>query len=211
MKLNFSLILFLLCSTQVLANEPAQSKRANQMRIVFLGDSLTAGFGLEDPALAYPSLIGQELKRRGIEAEIVNGGISGDTTAGGLRRVEWLLSKGADVVVVALGANDGLRGVSPEETKKNLNEIFTKLKVLVPNAKLFLAGMLVPPSMGEQYAAHYAAVFPEVAKTNSAKLIPFLLEGVAGQRDLNQADGIHPTSQGHEVMAKYVLGYLLGE
>ena len=211
MRLKFVLIFFLLCSTQVLANEPAQSKRADQMRIVFLGDSLTAGFGLEDPALAYPSLIGQELKRRGIEAEIVNGGISGDTTAGGLRRVEWLLSKGADVVVVALGANDGLRGVPPEETKKNLNEIFTKLKVLAPNAKLFLAGMLVPPSMGEQYAAQYAAVFPEVAKVNSAKFIPFLLEGVAGQRDLNQADGIHPTSQGHEVMAKYVLGYLLGE
>ena len=124
MRMKFVLIFFLLCSTQVLANEPAQSKRADQMRIVFLGDSLTAGFGLEDPALAYPSLIGQELKRRGIEAEIVNGGISGDTTAGGLRRVQWLLSKGADVVVVALGANDGLRGVPPEETKKNLNEIF---------------------------------------------------------------------------------------
>ena len=144
----------------------------------------------------------------------MNAGLSGDTTAGGLRRIEWLLKGRCDVLVIALGANDGLRGVPVQETAENLRGIVQKTKQRFPSAKVLLAGMLVPPNMGPDYSERYRAVFPQVARETGSKLLPFLLEGVAGVGELNQADGIHPTATGQQRIAELLaqpLGELLQE
>ncbi len=182
---------------RVAAPEPA----AARPRIVFLGDSLTAGLGLE-ASQSFPALIGQKLASEGDNYEIVNAGVSGDTSAGGLRRLEWSLEGDAKVVVVALGANDGLRGLSPVEMKKNLAAILER--ATARGMTVILAGMEAPPNFGADYTREFRSVYTDLAQQYRVRFIPFLLAGVAGNSSLNQADGIHPNSRGAQVVADLV-------
>jgi acyl-CoA thioesterase-1 len=177
---------------------------APQTRIIlFLGDSITAGYGLE-PSHAYPALIQEKINAKRWKFKAVNAGQSGDTSAGGLNRLNWLLKNRIDVLVLELGANDGLRGLPVETTKKNLQAIIDGTKAKYPEAKVILAGMKVPPNMGKDYGKQFEAIFPALAKGNKAALIPFVLEGVGGVRELNLPDGIHPTAKGQEIVAQNV-------
>jgi len=177
--------------------------------LVFFGDSLTAGYGLDDPATeAYPSRIREKIAAAGLGWRVVNAGLSGETTAGGLRRVDWILRQPVDVFVLALGANDGLRGVDPALSQKNLDEILARVRAKYPQAKLVLAGMQMPPSMGADYAARFGAVFAGVARKYDATLIPFLLDQVGGVAELNQSDQIHPNVRGHQRVAETVWALL---
>jgi acyl-CoA thioesterase I len=171
--------------------------------VLFLGDSVTAGYGLE-PSEAYPALIQEKIDAKHWPFRVVNAGQSGDTSAGGLSRIDWLLKNRVDVLVVELGGNDGLRGLPTENTEKNLQAIIDRTKAKYPNAKVIIAGMKVPPNMGPDYGEKFAAIFPALAKKNNAPLIPFVLEGVGGIRDLNLPDGIHPTAKGHQIVAGHV-------
>ena len=173
--------------------------------VVFLGDSLTAGFGLAAEE-AFPALVAATLAGRGTPIRAINAGVSGDTTAGGLRRLDWALKSRPEVVVVALGANDGLRGQPLESIEANLNAIVEKARAA--GARVLLAGMLMPPNYGGEYASGFAAIFPRVAKQQGVPLVPFLLEGVAGHPELNQPDGIHPTAEGQRIVARNVEPYL---
>ncbi len=171
--------------------------------ILFFGDSLTAGYGLS-PEDAFPTLTGEQLTKNGKNVKIVNAGLSGETSAGGLSRIDWVLRQPIDVFVLELGANDGLRGLPVDQTKKNLQAIIDKVKVKNPAVKVVVVGMMVPPNMGGTYSTQFNAVFPEIAKKNKATLMPFLLDGVAGNEKLNQADGIHPNIEGHKIVATNV-------
>jgi acyl-CoA thioesterase-1 len=172
--------------------------------VVFLGDSLTAGLGLDENQ-AYPALLEQALREEGTPVRVINAGVSGDTTAGGLSRLPWLLKQRPDVVVVALGGNDGLRALPLSEVETNLREIIRRSKAA--GARVLLLGMKIPPNYGP-YADDFAALYPRLAKELDVPLVPFLLLGVGGVRSLNQADGIHPTAKGQEVLAKNVRPYL---
>lgn len=176
-------------------------------RIVCLGDSLTAGYGL-DPAFAFPALVQRSLKESLPEVEVVNAGVSGDTTAGALRRVNWVLRTPADILVVALGGNDALRGLPPEETRANLTTIINTARERVPGIRIVLAGMLAPPNMGEAYQLAFAEAYREVVEETKVEFMPFLLEGVAANPELNLADGIHPNAQGQAVIARNILEVL---
>lgn len=176
---------------------------AGKKTIVFLGDSLTAGHGVQ-PGEAFPALIGEKIRGAGLPFEIQNAGLSGDTSAGALRRTDWLLQRPVDVLVIALGGNDGLRGLPVKSLKANLQEIIDKAKAKNPAVKIVVAGMQLPPNMGAGYAADFAKAYADLARENNATLIPFLLEGVGGNRDLNQPDLIHPTAAGHRVIADLV-------
>ena len=171
--------------------------------ILFFGDSLTAGYGLS-PEEAFPALVGKHLNKSGKTCKIVNAGLSGETTAGGLSRIDWILRQPVDVFVLELGGNDGLRGLPIEATKKNLQDIIDKVKAKYPKTKIVVVGMMVPPNMGNDYSTKFKAIFPELAKKNNATLMPFLLEGVAGNEKLNQPDGIHPNVEGHKIVADHV-------
>jgi acyl-CoA thioesterase-1 len=178
--------------------------RAQEEKVVlFLGDSLSAGFGL-DVAQAFPSLIQEKIQQEKLPFRIVNAGLSGETTAGGLRRIDWLLKQKVDILVIELGGNDGLRGISPSETERNLQGIIDKMRAKNPDAEIVLAGMMAPPNMGKDYTEKFRAIFPTIAKKNKIELIPFLLEGVAGNPRLNLPDGIHPTAEGHQLVAETV-------
>jgi len=179
------------------------ARAAETKRLVFLGDSLTAGFGVQS-AEAFPALIAEKIRAAGLPFEVENGGLSGDTSAGGLRRIDWLLQRPIDILVVELGANDGLRGLDLKSMKENLQAIIDKTKAKNPAVKIVLAGMQVPPNLGAEYATGFQRVFNELAHDNHATLIPFLLEGVGGQRELNQADLIHPNPAGHRIVAELV-------
>ncbi len=168
-----------------------------------LGDSITAGYGLP-PEEAYPALLQERLRSGGWPHRVVNAGVSGDTTAGGARRVGWVLKGGAEVLLVALGGNDGLRGVPPAETAANLTRIITEARRLVPGLSVVVAGMQMPESMGPGFSAEFAAVFPQVARSGEAALVPFLLEGVGGDPAMNQADLIHPNAEGQRRIAEVV-------
>ncbi|MEE8584267.1 MAG: arylesterase [Acidobacteriota bacterium] len=171
--------------------------------ILFLGDSLTAGYGI-DPAQAFPALIQQKIDRKGWPFEVLNAGLSGETSAGGLRRISWMLQRNPGVLVLELGANDGLRGFPLELTKRNLQGIISRARGRLPDLPIVLAGMMVPPNLGPEYTQRFQALYKELALDNGLSLIPFLLEGVAGQPELNLADGIHPTPQGHQIIAETV-------
>lgn len=171
--------------------------------VLFLGDSLSAGFGI-DVAQAFPSLIQEKIKQEKLPFRVVNAGLSGETTAGGLRRIDWLLKQQVDVLVIELGGNDGLRGIAPSETERNLQGIIDKMRAKNPDAQIILAGMQAPPNMGKEYTEKFRAIFPSLAKKNSIELIPFLLEGVAGNPRLNLPDGIHPTAEGHQIVAETI-------
>lgn len=173
-------------------------------RLLFLGDSLTAGYGLE-PDQAYPQLVEVALRARGREVTVVNAGLSGDTSAGGLRRMDWILRQSIDTLVVALGANDALRGLPVDTTRENLRGIIHAVRAKQPEVRIILAGMLAPPNMGAAYRDSFARLFPELARSESVELLPFLLEGVAGVPSLNLADGIHPNVEGQKRVAELVL------
>lgn len=171
--------------------------------ILFFGDSLTAGYGLS-PEEAFPAIVEKKLNKKGKTAKVVNAGLSGETSAGGLTRIDWILRQQVDIFVLELGANDGLRGLPVEETEKNLQKIIDKVRIKSPKAKIVIAGMMVPPNMGPDYTKKFQKIFPELARKNNAVLIPFLLQNVAGIEKLNQADGIHPNTEGHKIVADNV-------
>ena len=191
-----------LFSSVSLANEAGEA--AN---ILFLGDSLSAGYGL-DPVQAFPSLIQEKIDEKSLPFRLVNAGISGDTTAGGLGRINWLLRRKVDILILELGANDGLRGIDLESTKHNLQSIIDRTKSRYPDCKIVIAGMMVPPNLGPEYTNRFRSIFQELANENDAALIPFLLEGVAGRPELNLPDGIHPTPEGHKILAENVWSVL---
>jgi acyl-CoA thioesterase-1 len=168
--------------------------------ILFLGDSLTAGFGVQKEQ-AYPALIQEKIHQKHLPFDVINAGVSGDTSAGGLARLDWVLRDKVDILVLALGANDGLRGLPVRTMKANLQAIMDRVKAQNPQVKIVIAGMQMPPNLGIEYATDFRAAFAELAKENSATLIPFLLEGVGGHAELNQADQIHPTAAGHKIVA----------
>jgi len=174
-----------------------------QKNILFFGTSLTAGYGL-DPTEAYPALIQNRIDSLQMPYKVINGGLSGETSAGGKGRIDWLLKQRVDVFVLELGANDGLRGLPVSQTIKNLQAIIDRVKAKYPDAKMVLAGMQVPPNMGAKYAADFKNMFPDLAKKNQMALIPFLLDKVGGVPELNQADGIHPTAEGDKILAENV-------
>ncbi|HEX9951129.1 MAG TPA: arylesterase [Rubricoccaceae bacterium] len=188
------------------ASPPRSDAEGDSVVVLFFGDSLTAGYGLANPAReAYPALVGASLAEAGVPARVVNAGSSGETSAGGLRRVDWVLSRTTpDVFVLALGANDGLRGQSVEAMEANLTAILNKVKVSAPNARLVVAGVAALPNYGAQYGEQFRAVFPRVAEAAGADLVPFLLDRVAGVRRLNQADQVHPTAEGQRILAETV-------
>jgi acyl-CoA thioesterase-1 len=171
--------------------------------VLFLGTSITAGYGL-DPSQGFPALIQEKIDERGWNFKVVNAGQSGDTSAGGLARMDWLLRGRIDVLVLELGANDGLRGFPVEVTRKNLQAIIDRARERYPKIKLIIAGMRVPPNLGRDYGRQFETLFPDLAKKNKALLIPFILEGVGGMREFNLPDGIHPTAKGHEIVAANV-------
>ncbi|SKB39722.1 acyl-CoA thioesterase-1 [Salegentibacter holothuriorum] len=175
--------------------------------ILFFGNSLTAGMGLETSE-AFPALIQNRLDSLNYNYEVINAGLSGETTASGKNRINWVLNQDVDVFVLELGANDGLRGIPLEETRKNLQDIINSVKEKNPDTKIVLAGMQIPPNMGEAYTTEFKNIFPELAEKNNIALIPFLLEGVAGDPKLNQQDGIHPTAEGYEIVADNVWSVL---
>ncbi|MFI5160783.1 MAG: arylesterase [Sphingobacteriales bacterium] len=188
------------------------SASSNKKNIIVFGDSLTAGYGLSDPTDdAYPAVIQHKIDSLKLPYNVINAGNSGETTAGGLGRIDWVLKQKPAVFILELGANDGLRGIPVKETTKNLQAIIDKVKAKYPNAKIVLTGMQVPPSMGADYANSFKAIFPQLAQKNKIDLVPFLLTNVGGIPKLNQADGIHPTSEGAKIVAGNVWTVLKGD
>ncbi|MDX2301404.1 MAG: arylesterase [Microscillaceae bacterium] len=180
----------------------------NQKVILFFGNSITAGYGL-DPSEAYPARIQQKIDSLGLNYQVVNAGLSGETTAAGVKRLDWVLEQQQiDIFVLELGGNDGLRGIEPSETRKNLQQIMEKVQKKSPEIQILLTGIEVPPNMGESYASQFRNVFKEVAAAYQVTFMPFILEGVGGVPELNQADGIHPTVEGQKIVAAHVWEYL---
>lgn len=173
--------------------------------ILFFGDSLTAGYGLDDPAAeSFPGIIQSRIDSAGLPYRVVNAGLSGETTAGGLRRVDWILRQPVHIFVLGLGGNDGLRGVPVSASKANLRGIIEKVRTRNPDVTIVLAGMQMPRSLGPDYTRDFAGMYPEIADSMNATLVPFLLEGVGGDRSLNLPDGIHPNVEGHRKVAGVV-------
>src|SRR5688572_30593697 len=201
------IILFSRCTSN---EKPAGSNQNNNVKdsvtvakkktIVFFGNSLTAGYGLS-PSQAFPALIQKKIDSLGLPYQVVNAGVSGETSSGGKTRIDWILRQPVDVFVLELGANDGLRGIPLSTTRENLQSIIDRVKAKNPATKLVFAGMQVPPNMGEKYSTEFKDIYTDLAEKNEMTLIPFLLEGVGGEPSLNQEDGIHPTAGGHMVVA----------
>jgi acyl-CoA thioesterase-1 len=169
---------------------------------VFFGDSLTAGYGLDDPdTQSFPARIQEKIDAESLPWRVVNAGLSGETSAGGLHRIDWVLRQKVDVFVLELGANDGLRGTPPDSTQANLQGIIDRVRARYPEARIVLAGMMMPTSMGPQFSQAFGSIYPALADKNKIILVPFLLEGVAGKMDLNQGDGVHPTPAGAAIIA----------
>ena len=189
-------------SQEVFASEPPP-KGSELQTIVILGDSLAAGYGL-DLSEAFPALLQKKVDEAGLKFSVVNAGLSGDTSSGGLRRIDWLLKRRVDVLVLELGGNDGLRGIPVAVTKTNLQGIINRTKQKYPQARVVVAGMQMPPNLGAEYNAAFEKIFPDLAKANDAGLVPFLLKGVGGKPELNMPDMIHPTAEGQKVVAENV-------
>jgi acyl-CoA thioesterase-1 len=193
-------------SVRVDSADAASSRRPSadgRRTVLFIGTSLTAGLGL-DPEDAYPRLVQRLADSAGLDYEFVNAGLSGETSAGALRRVDWLLRGDADVIVVETGANDGLRGLDVDSTAANIRAVVRKVKTARPSAVILLAQMEAPPNLGERYTGAFRRMFQTVARDEGVILLPFLLEGVAGVPRLNQPDGIHPNEDGEEIVAANV-------
>ena len=178
--------------------------------IFFFGDSLTAGYGLDDPSEAFPGVVQNKIDSAKLPYKVINAGVSGETSAGGKGRIAWILKQKVDVFVLELGANDGLRGIPVSETIQNLQAIIDSVKTKYPKATLVMLGMQVPPNMGDVYAGNFKGIFPELAAKNKMALVPFLLKGVGGIPSLNQHDGIHPTAQGAKIVGNNVWQVLKG-
>ncbi len=192
------MILLLAISSGTGEAEPVAAQK-----IVFLGDSLSAGYGV-DPSEAFPALIQKKITDAGWNDIVVNAGVSGDTSADGLGRINWLLKQRIDVLILELGGNDGLRGLPVAATQTNLQAIIYRVKHKYPQVQVIIAGMQIPPNMGEEYTAPFRKLYPDLAAANHAALIPFLLAGVGGDPNLNQADHIHPNVEGHAIVAENV-------
>lgn len=187
-------------------NPPSRNEAPEESEtgiILFFGNSLTAGMGVE-PDEAFPAIIQDKIDSLGLNYQVVNAGLSGETTAGGRNRIDWVLNQEVDVFVLELGANDGLRGVPVEETRKNLQAIIDIVREKNPDTQIILTGMQMPPNMGQDYTTRFRNVFPELAEENNIHLVPFLLQDVGAVPELNQGDGIHPNAEGHEILAKNV-------
>ena len=196
-KIRFG-ILFLFVLFLPIITQAQESKKG----ILFYGNSLTAGLGL-DPLQAFPNLIQEKIDESGKKYAVINAGLSGETSAGGLNRIDWVMNQPFSIFILELGANDGLRGLPLESTRSNLQGIIDKVKSKNPKV-IIIAGMMVPPNMGEDYTSEFQKVYPDLASKNGAILIPFLLDGVAGNPDLNLPDGIHPNIEGHQIVADNV-------
>ena len=183
-------------------NNPTKDSAAvvKKKTIVFFGNSLTAGYGLS-PSQAFPAIVQKKIDSLGLPYLVVNAGVSGETSSGGKTRIDWILRQPVDIFVLELGANDGLRGIPLSATRKNLQDIVDKVKAKNPDTKLLFAGMQIPPNMGQTYTTEFRNIYSELAEKNKMTLIPFLLEGVGGEPELNQEDGIHPTAEGHRIVA----------
>jgi acyl-CoA thioesterase-1 len=182
------------------AQSPAENTKP--VKMVVLGDSLSAGLGLPAPA-AFPERLKKSLRDNGIEVDMINAGVSGDTTSGGRERLGWSVPEGTKAVIVELGANDALRGIDPKVTRSALSDILTQLKAR--KIAVLLCGMYAPPNYGSDYSARFNAIYPDLAKSFAVPLYPFFLEGVAGDARFNQADGLHPTAEGVDVIVKNIL------
>lgn len=189
-------------SSETSVENDADSEQKKKI-ILFFGDSLTAGYGLEKGE-GFPEILQQKIDSLGLSYLVVNAGLSGETTSGGKNRIDWVLKQNVDVFVLELGANDGLRGIPLEETRNNLQEIIDFVREQNPEIEIILAGMQIPPNMGQDYTSEFRQIFPALAAKNDVYLIPFLLEDVAGKPDLNQEDGIHPTAEGQKIVAENV-------
>jgi acyl-CoA thioesterase-1 len=179
-----------------------EGRGAKPIKMVVLGDSLSAGFGLPGPA-AFPARLQKALKSNGIDVDMINAGVSGDTSSGGRDRLDWSVPEGTEAVIVELGANDALRGIDPKITRQALSDIVTRLKSR--KIAVLLCGMLAPPNYGSDYAARFNTIYPDLSKSFGVPLYPFFLEGVAADAKLNQADGLHPTAEGIDVLVKNIL------
>ena len=191
----------------VLLNYQGIHAQQSPEKILFFGDSITAGYGL-NPDRAFPALIQKQIDSLGLNYTVVNAGLSGETSAGGLRRVDWVLQQGVDIFVLELGGNDGLRGLNLQQTKANLQGIVDKVKAKYPQSLIVLAGMEVPPNLGANYTLEFREMYVELAQKNEVLFIPFILEGVGGVPELNLPDQIHPNEEGHRKVAQHVWGYL---
>jgi acyl-CoA thioesterase-1 len=183
-------------------------ENSSSKTILIFGDSLTAGYGLEDVNDAFPAIIQNKVDSLSLDYTVVNSGVSGETTAGGKSRIDWVLNQPIDIFILELGANDGLRGIPLTETRQNLQAIIDAVLEKNADAKIILAGMQLPPNMGPEYITEFRTIFPDLAKKNELYLIPFLLKDVGGVAELNQDDGIHPTEEGHKILAKNVWAVL---
>ena len=195
---------FLTCWMLAVSSTGAEAERKT---VVILGDSIAAGSGV-DPAEAFPSLLQRRIEQKQLPYDVMNAGLSGDTTAGGVRRMPWVLKRKIDVLVVELGGNDGLRGIPPEETRANLEKIISLARERYPEVRIVLAGMQMPQNMGAEYNRKFRDLFAAIAKEKKTELIPFLLEGVGGKPELNQPDRIHPNPEGHKIVADNVWSVL---
>jgi acyl-CoA thioesterase-1 len=208
------IMLFSACTDN---KKPAASNQNNTVKetttvtkkksIVFYGNSLTAGYGVS-PSEAFPAIIQKKIDSLSLPYNVINAGVSGETSSGGKTRIDWILREPIDIFILELGANDGLRGTPLSETKKNLQDIIDKVKTKYPDTKLVFAGMEIPPNMGQAYTTEFRNIYTDLAAKNKMTLIPFLLEGVGGEPELNQADGIHPTAEGHLIVAENVWKHL---
>jgi acyl-CoA thioesterase-1 len=208
-------ISYVLCCCSCSENKPAEkevttnavadsaSKPVTKKTILFFGNSLTAGYGLE-PSQAFSALIAKRIDSLSLPYEVINAGVSGETSSGGDARIDWILKQDIDVFVLELGGNDGLRGIEIAETKKNLQSIIDKVRAKNPETKMILAGMQIPPNMGQDYTSAFKNLYPELAEKNKMVFIPFLLEGVGGEASLNLEDGIHPNEEGQKIVAENV-------
>ena len=196
----FVAVLAISLSSRAQSSTNAPSARKT---LLVLGDSLAAGYGV-DPSESYPAVLQKWLQAMRLPVDVANAGVSGDTTAGGLRRLDWQLRRRIDVLLVALGGNDGLRGIAPASTRSNLLAIVAKARARYPDVAILIAGMQMPPNMGAEYTREFRDVFPAVAREAKATLVPHLLEGVGGKPEFNQPDLIHPTPRGHEIVASNV-------
>jgi acyl-CoA thioesterase-1 len=187
------------------AEKSTEVKSSGKKVILFFGNSLTAGYGLDEPdTQAFPAIIQKKIDSLKLDYQIVNAGNSGETTSGGKDRINWVLKQKIEIFVLELGGNDGLRGIKPQESKKNLHQIIQKVKEKYPQTKIILTGMEAPPNMGQAYTAEFRAIFKAVAQETQVDLVPFILAGVGGETRLNQPDGIHPTAEGHKILAQNV-------
>lgn len=190
-------------------NQPTTDKPKKESRknILFFGNSLTAAYNL-DPSEGFTTIIQQRLDSLNLNYKVINAGLSGETTAGGNERIDWVIRQKVDIFVLELGANDGLRGIDPTASYQNLQSMLTKVKTKYPDVKIILAGMLAPPNMGAKFTTEFKNMYPKLAEENDTELIPFFLEGVAGQPELNLPDGIHPNVEGQKIVAENVWAVL---